>query len=369
MNRKPIIERLDAPQGRELVISDLHGSYDMYNALLKKMHYTPGKDRLILLGDLMEKGNQNLKLLHQIMEQCENENVIAIQGNCDFVAKNILFSYRLEFLRQVLLDRPNSLIHEMIAEANLPALDENTDMEQLALQLRLRYLKELKFLNDLPHVLVTPQRIYAHASIQNEKSFADDFRYILTGTGFANTGGPFLKTVVVGHMPVTEYCSRVADFNPMFNRERNILSIDGGMQVKRSGQLNGVIFSNSYMQTVSVDALPKVKVLQTVNPVNTMPFYINWNHSKVQILRTEGNQTQVYSPWLHRKFWINTDVLNGHGATDFTNYKIPLKQNDIISLVRVSGAKALVKKNGILGWTSASILDLDGADLKAAENA
>jgi hypothetical protein len=37
--------------------------------------------------------------------------------------------------------------------------------------------------------------------------------------------------------------------------------------------------------------------------------------------------------------------------------------------VRVSGAKALVKKNGILGWTSASILDLDGADLKAAENA
>ena len=120
MNRKPVIQKLGRFQGRTIVISDIHGALRTYQKLLKKIDYKPGKDRLILLGDLVEKGDQSLPTLRFIMKQMEAGSVYPMMGNCDFVAKNVLFSYRLDFLKQVLLNRKNSLIHEMIAEAGLP---------------------------------------------------------------------------------------------------------------------------------------------------------------------------------------------------------------------------------------------------------
>ncbi|MEX2461379.1 MAG: metallophosphoesterase [Paenibacillaceae bacterium] len=38
---------------RTLVISDIHGCYDAWIALLKKVHFKSKEDRLILLGGIM----------------------------------------------------------------------------------------------------------------------------------------------------------------------------------------------------------------------------------------------------------------------------------------------------------------------------
>lgn len=102
MNRNVVIQKLKTKAKRKIVISDIHGNLDLYQALLHKIDYKPGVDCLILLGDLVEKGKRNLDTLHYIMHQVQTEDVHCIMGNCDFIAKNVLYSYRLDFLKHVL---------------------------------------------------------------------------------------------------------------------------------------------------------------------------------------------------------------------------------------------------------------------------
>lgn len=113
MNRNVVIQKLNSNSKRKIVISDIHGNLDLYIKLLNKIKYHPNKDCLILLGDLIEKGPKNLETLHYIMLQTKTEDVHCIMGNCDFIAKNVLYSYRLDFLKHVLSFRKESLIHEM----------------------------------------------------------------------------------------------------------------------------------------------------------------------------------------------------------------------------------------------------------------
>lgn len=351
MNRKPVIQNIPDFDGREIIISDLHGNLDAYQKLLKKADYKPEEDRLILLGDLVEKGEKNLDLLHLIMEQCENENVYAIMGNCDFVAKNVLYSYRLDYLQQVLLERKHSLIHEMIEKAGLEPVTKETDMEELCQQLRKHFLPELTFLNDLPHVLVSHKRIYAHAGINSEENFADDFKDVMTVKYFALQDKYFKKTVIVGHMPVSEYCKRTGDYNPRFERDKNIVSIDGGNMVNRAGQLNALILSKNYGKTIFEDTLPAARALVTTHPSNRTPFYLAWSKADVTILEKGVKQSRVHSAWHNRSFWVDNEFIEDGRCSNYTNYEMPLVEGEIVKTAGCWGDKVQVKKNGILGWT------------------
>lgn len=369
INRHVKIRRLPQWEGREIVISDIHGDLDTYELLLKKLSYTPNKDRLILLGDLVEKGTQNLALLRKIMKQTQEETVFCIKGNCDFTATNFLLSYRLGYIHKILLERRNSLIHEMIKKAGLPEMDKDTDMDQLAEELRRRYLPELTFLHALPHMLITPKRIYVHAGLQNEKTGAEDFRDVMTCPLFDQTPGTFRKTVVVGHMPVTEYCIRKADFSCRFNAAKNLWSIDGGNVVKRAGQLNALVFEGSVIRTEYADRLPLVPVLHTAQAENRSPFFVPWNHGQVNVLEPGPMQSKVYSPYLNRSFWIDNEFLHDNRGSDFTNFQMPVVHGEKVSLVCLYGRKAQIKKHGVLGWTDALNLDLDTLDMETLMNA
>ena len=43
----------------------------------------------------------------------------------------------------------------------------------------------------------------------------------------------FHKKVIVGHLPVTEYCHSIASFDPIYDGSTNVYSIDGGNVVKK----------------------------------------------------------------------------------------------------------------------------------------
>lgn len=363
MNRRPVIQKLPAFAGRTIVISDIHGSLDVYEKLLKKVNYIPGEDRLILLGDLVEKGTQNLALLRRIMKQCKDPEVYAVMGNCDFVAKNVLYNYRLDYLNKVLHFRKNSLIHEMIAEAGLPPLTRKTDMPGLAQELRSRYLPELSFLNDLPHVIVTPDIIFAHSGISNEVTFGDDFKEIMVRFQFAKEEHSFSRMVVVGHMPVSEYSTSIADFNPLFNAAKNIYSIDGGNAVNQAGQLNALIIHRGLMQQVHTDLLPKVRVLHTTHPKNSRPVFLGYANSEAEILHAGAEQSLIHAPSLKRDLLVDNDFLKDGKAYNYTSYALPLIAGQTVHLVRIGPKKAQVKHHGVMGWTALENLDLQNADL------
>ena len=59
------------------IMSDLHGEYKLFSALMKKIHFTT-KDHLYICGDVIEKGPDSVKLLKKLLSL---PNVHLIRGN------------------------------------------------------------------------------------------------------------------------------------------------------------------------------------------------------------------------------------------------------------------------------------------------
>ena len=64
------------------VISDLHGRYDKYRALLKKLNFGEN-DNLYFLGDALDRGPNGFKIL---LDMANRPNVFAIMGNHEAMA-------------------------------------------------------------------------------------------------------------------------------------------------------------------------------------------------------------------------------------------------------------------------------------------
>ena len=67
--------------GRLLVISDIHGCLNEFNKLIDKVGLTK-EDKLVILGDVIDRGSSNIETAFKIMELKRNEcNIINIMGN------------------------------------------------------------------------------------------------------------------------------------------------------------------------------------------------------------------------------------------------------------------------------------------------
>lgn len=68
---------------RTIIIGDIHGCYREFISLLKKVNYKKKHDRLILMGDLMDRGPFSYEMLHLAMRwRKENsERFFLIRGN------------------------------------------------------------------------------------------------------------------------------------------------------------------------------------------------------------------------------------------------------------------------------------------------
>jgi serine/threonine protein phosphatase 1 len=62
-------------------VSDIHGAYAKYRELLSKLHFGD-QDRLYVLGDVVDRGEQPMEVLLDMMER---PNVIPIMGNHEFM--------------------------------------------------------------------------------------------------------------------------------------------------------------------------------------------------------------------------------------------------------------------------------------------
>lgn len=66
---------------RILAIGDMHGNFSRLLSVFHKVKFRPQKDLLILLGDYIDRGSENMRCLRWAMEMSEKENVIALRGN------------------------------------------------------------------------------------------------------------------------------------------------------------------------------------------------------------------------------------------------------------------------------------------------
>ena len=78
------------------VIGDVHGCFDQFIRLLDKIEYDSQLDRIILTGDLVNRGPESLAVLNYCIA---NKNITSVLGNHDLY---LLYLYYLLTQAQII---------------------------------------------------------------------------------------------------------------------------------------------------------------------------------------------------------------------------------------------------------------------------
>ena len=331
MNEKVRILKLDLKSEDFVILSDVHGDLFNFQKILKDERFLNRK--LIILGDLIEKGKDSLKLLELVMTL--KERVILILGNNDVILNEILDDvYSEEELAYYLKKSRNSILKDLV----------NKDVFNL-LELKEAILRRddiLSYLNTCPHIIETSDLIMVHSGIDPYKSLENqDISYLL------ESGHKFIgqykgeKLLIVGHWPVSAYHD-IPCVNPYLHKN-HVLSIDGGNMTKTFGQIN-VVDLSSGLKVYRYDALEAYRCLEDQSSIQEFN-YLAFPKTEIKLLDHDealilyrGQKIKVqkgdYYTWRSRYFLY-----------DQNDYLLDVKSGDIIYKVHDN----LFKKDGIVG--------------------
>ncbi|MCE5235491.1 MAG: metallophosphoesterase [Clostridiaceae bacterium] len=348
---------------RILAISDIHGNLELMKGLLKKVGFSES-DFLVLLGDYIEKGPENLATLRYVMELSKRQNVCALSGNCDTIWEDVRYEKYHENLLRYMLWRKESVLNEMCAGLGIEVRGD-MDKAQMQRALLTAYAVEFEWLENLPHIVDTPELIFVHAGIADEDLNAQDANECMMFKAFLENAPAFSRYVVAGHWPTvnyTSYANGLLSHMPIIDKEKRIVSIDGGNVVKRSGQLNCLIYADKALSFACMDDLP-CRTATGPQEGGEGPVSVTWMHNELEllqrgelesacVLKHTGQRLSIPNEFLFEK----DGVLFCH---DYTNYVMPLREGDAVSIVETHGERVLVKRNGVLGWMDKALLTVN----------
>lgn len=206
------------------VIGDVHGMYDMLEALLK--HWNPDEEELIFVGDLIDRGPKIREVLECVWSLQKQFGAQVIMGNHEAILLDFLrHPYQGWGLYQInggatTLASLNYLDVEQIADYSL------TELVTLTKQL---YPELLRWLETRPLYLEYGEWIIAHAGVDLQipdwhQTKPEDFYWIRDPFHFSDnqTG----KKIIFGHTPVARLNPMPGDLSIWHHQ--NKFGIDGG---------------------------------------------------------------------------------------------------------------------------------------------
>jgi serine/threonine protein phosphatase 1 len=216
---------------RILAISDIHGSYVEFNALLSKVNYRPSEDKLILMGDYVDRGLDSKGIVEQVMTLQQECGAIVLKGNHDKMACDALTSDDDKLDTHWLT---NGGFHTLMSycEAGYEGLQKDfgwKDYMQLKEKIRRDYRHHIDFLSTLPLYHETEEHIFVHAGINpliEDWKQQDPYDFIWIREPFyKNPVVSTNKTVVFGHTSTMDlHDSEEIWFSPLGDK----IGIDGG---------------------------------------------------------------------------------------------------------------------------------------------
>ena len=89
---KKLVQKFDAnTKGRDFVVGDMHGFYDLFLAELDRYDFDPSCDRVFSVGDLIDKGPKSLDCLRLLKRPWFH----AVRGNHEQMLLDFCFPYSL----------------------------------------------------------------------------------------------------------------------------------------------------------------------------------------------------------------------------------------------------------------------------------
>lgn len=359
-NTRPArVKKLNIEPGRRiLVISDIHANVPYFEGVLNLADFKD-QDVLIIDGDFLEKGKESLKLLRILMEMAQKENVHLICGNCDDWANLYLPDFREEicdYILQYLQYRQWGLLWDLCLEQGYNPM-ELTDFRPIKKLLGERYPEIWEFLGKVPHAIDVGPYVFAHAGMTPGKPLEEHSSAELDRVdALLKTDRCFDRWVIVGHWPVMLYGENRVCANPIIDRARKIISIDGGCSLKDDGQLNCLIIpeiGSEEFSFVAYDPFPTATALDDQEE-GAQSYYIRWGDSKVQVLE----RGEEFSRCRHIRTGYEMDILTKYlfrdseitGCNDSTDYILPVHAGDTLRIVEKTSRGVLAKRNGVSGW-------------------
>lgn len=240
---------------RTIAISDVHGCVTELNELLTRMKYSPGRDRLLLLGDYVDRGPHSRQTVDRAMELV-SEGAIALRGNHDQrlvdLAEHGDPATIQKFIQHGGVDTASSYLDEAITMETFMGYSETMALiDRLRERLNNDYAHQIAFLRDLPLYVEDSRHIFVHAGIHPDY-FTDwkqqptrEFMYVKQPFWNNRTGLP--AKVVFGHTRAVELHGRPSVW---FGQDK--IGIDGGCAYGQ--QLNGLEITDSGYAVWSVSS-------------------------------------------------------------------------------------------------------------------
>lgn len=354
---KARIQRLSLPEGRRiLAVSDVHGNLEYLRGVLSAAGFSP-KDILFIVGDLLEKGENSLKTLRYVISLSKTHEVYAVSGNCDWWYP-ILYSDELLSSQNTLWyvnNKPYNLARQMCAEIGYP-VSMDMDVRDMRDTLAAAFPEEFAFLRAMPEVIETERFTFVHGGLPGGEPETWDAWKCMKHDAFLSEGRSFDKYVICGHWPVMLYHESYVDANPIIDKSRRIVSIDGGCVLKDDGQLNALVIPDACSDDFSFFAYDRFPVRRALHrqAASEKSYYIRWGDNEVELLERGAE----FSRCRHVRTGYVMDILtkyltekNGRIYTnDCTDYRPEISPGDEVSVVETTSRGYFVKRRGISGW-------------------
>ena len=337
---------------RIIVVSDIHGDLSTFKKLLEKCEYNENDDYLIILGGFLEKGTEILDTMRYIMEISKNERVFVLKGNNDKVIEVCSTERGMREGLGYINRMKNSILAEKARElGNL--LENEDDLREVVESLK----EEKEFIDNLPLVLVSERLVFVHAGIKQLDTETEQ-KYLLGTKMFAHDSHELQQYVVVGHFPVSNYCTKIFRLTPQFDMNKKIISIDGGNNMKSFGQLNALIIENlssgltfTYRYATH---FPQMLIKTTQQGNEDDARIISWPNYDVKILSQGDDESLVLnknSDYLKVKSAFLKHMNDKWSVTDdYTNYVHEIKKPVLADIIYEDESSYLANIDGVIGW-------------------
>jgi serine/threonine protein phosphatase 1 len=172
---------------RILAISDIHGMLEKLNKMLEMVNYDPKEDKLILLGDYVDRGPESIKTLQKVMELVK-DGAVALMGNHEDMFFRAVM--KQPYWQDVLLHKNNGGV---ITQDQFYSLPESQRQE----------IRD--FIFTLPKITTKDDFIFVHAGVNPWVALPsqDPVDYLWIRDEFIYGPTVMGKTVIFGHTPTS----------------------------------------------------------------------------------------------------------------------------------------------------------------------
>ena len=353
---------------RIVVVSDIHTCYELFDKMLKQVKYNPDEDYLIIVGDILEHLENNIETLKYVYELCQNDKAYCILGNNDTFAGRMAFSYSYKRFAEKFYYTENGIDNAFLQMAKSVGFDKCNEENWLDIRKAVidKYGEELEFLYNLPLCIETENYVFVHAGLENRTDWKNtDDNYAITVPWFFRKENPTGKWLVVGHYPTYNYKVANATNLPIFDYDKKIIDIDGGLGIKTACQMNFLIINKDndvYSHEIVWDtSYPKRKVIKDFS-CDLTPKYVDWSNQDIMILDDNGEILKVRDNVTGVEGYIpKRNVYEFDGALhiyQFLSSFPTVKSGEFVSVCGETESLYLViTEKAIVGWIPKDILE------------